>query len=442
MRFSLLLALLASEPTLAWAGGGGGAGGPWHAAVAPVVLPTAAALRLSPKDTVKARRDSTAKDSASRDTSLKDLHVDLVTRLETRAERNKNNRCFAAQLFNSAFSCRARIAPTLDFQYQLRSTGTVADRFHVNVDYDSQREFDGSNNISLFYQGAPGQFLQRVDVGNVSFAPRPSRFITSGIPSGNYGVQLLTQRGRVSTRLIAAQQKGNVVKDQVFTVGARTSQRVERDIEDYQVEPRRFFFTIDPARFGSAYPNVDILDARQMSQLAAALPDTVRPSRIFLYRIILGGQPPNPNGPRFQLIGDPDSRRGQVYELLRENVDYYLDPSLLWFALVRPVALANERLVVAYTLRVNGRDTTIARIGGTPDLEYVPTRDQFANLIWDPQVTPQDAAFRREIRSVYRLGGDEVRRESVALRIVSGAGADQEKPPSGGAPTCHRRCSA
>ncbi len=388
------------------------------------------------QDTTRVRRDSTVRDTvAARDSAAKDLTVDLLTRLEARGERNKNNRCFASQLFNSSFTCRARIAPTLDFQYQLRSTGTVADRFHVNVDYDSQREFDGSNNISLYYQGLPGQFLQRVDVGSVTFTPRASRFITSGIPSGNYGVQALTQRGRLTTRLIAAQQKGNVVKDQVFTVGARTSQRVERDIEDYQVEPRRFFFTVDPLRFGSAYPNVDILNARQMSQLAAALPDTVRPARVFLYRLILGGQPPNPNGPRFRLLGDDDSRRGQVYELLRENIDYYVDPSLLWFALVRPVALANERLVVAYTLNVGGRDTTIAHIGGTPDLEYVPSREQFAQLVWDPQVTPQDAAFRREIRSIYRLGGDDVRRESVALRIVTGAGADQEKPPGGAAPT-------
>ncbi|MBV6522413.1 MAG: hypothetical protein MNPFHGCM_02561 [Gemmatimonadaceae bacterium] len=394
-------------------------------------------LLRSGQDTVRIRRDSASADSTGRDTSVvrdsvaRDLTVDLLTRLEARGERAKNSRCFASQLSNSTFSCRARFAPTLNFQYTLRSSGTVADRFHVDVDYDSQREFDGSNNISLHYQGRPGQFLQRVDVGNVSFAPPNSRFLTSGIPSGNYGVQLVAQRSRLTTRLIVAQQKGNVVKDQVFHVGARTSQRIERDIDDYQIEPRRFFFTVDPALFGAAYPNLDLLDARQMAAVANALPDTVRPARVFLYRLILGGQPPNPNGPRFQLIGDPDSHRGQVYELLRENVDYYVDPSQLWVALVRPLALANERLVVAYTVRTNGVERTIPFVGGTPDLEYVPDRDQLAQLIWDPQVTPDHAAFRREIRSIYRLGGEDLRRESVTLRIVAGAGLDQEKPPGG-----------
>ena len=84
-----------------------------------------------------------------------------------------------------------------------------------------------------------------------------------------------------------------------------------------------------------------------MATLAASLPDTLRPTRIFLYRLLIGGQPPNPNGPQFRLIGNPRSRRGQVYEYLREGVDYYADPSLLWIALVRPLALNNERLVVA-----------------------------------------------------------------------------------------------
>src|SRR5688572_5171959 len=113
-----------------------------------------------------------------------------------------------------------------------------------------------------------------------------------------------------------------------------------------------------------------------MLTLAATLPDTIRPTRVFVYRLRIGGQPTSPNGPQFRILGDPLSRRAQVYELLRENIDYTIDPSLLWIALVRPLAAVNERLVVAYRVRVNGRDTTWVSTGGTPDLEYVPDRDQ------------------------------------------------------------------
>lgn len=394
----------------------------------------------SPVDTARARGraggvDSLAQLLRTRISSLSDLRIELNARVEAKAQQTKNERCATSVLFRAGFSCRAPFTPALDAQFSLRSSGGFTDRSRVDVDYDSQREFDGSNTISLSYQGRDRDKLQRVEVGNVSFAPPASRFITAGIPSGNFGIQAAAKFGPVGVTAIAAQQKGNVIRDQVFTVGGATVRTEQREIEDYQIEPRRFFLTIDPALLGQAYPNVDILDGQGMQRLAASLADTVRPARVFVYRLILGGQPPNPNGPRFQLLGDPLSRPGQVYELLREGVDYYIDPSLLWFALVRPLGLNNERLVVAYSFRVAGRDTVIARLGGTPDLEFAPGAQQFAHLVWDPQLTPSQPAFRREIRSVYRLGGDDVRRETVQLRIVAGTSADQEKPPGGFAST-------
>ncbi len=360
-----------------------------------------------------------------------ELLLDFLARLEAKGIRAKDERCTQARLVNTTFTCRAVLQPALDFQFGLRTTGTMAERLRLNVDYDSQREFDGSNNISIVFEGRPTERLQRVEVGTVSFALPPSQFLTAAIPSGNYGVQAMARFGSTQVSAIAAQQKGIVVRDQVFTIGRRVSQTVEQELEDYQVEPRRFFWVVDPTVFGAAYPNIDILNSTDLSRLAAALSPTQRPSRVLLYRVLLGGQPPNPNGPRFQLLGDTTTPPGLVYELLREHVDYYIDPSLLWFALVRPLNPANERLVVAYTFRVNGRDTVIPALGGTPDLAFTPARPQFAHLVWDPRLTPGDAAFGREIRSVYRLGGSDLRRETLTLQIVTGTSRDQERPPSG-----------
>lgn len=364
-----------------------------------------------------------------------DLGLQLDGRLEFRGEKNQSALCSGTLLFDPVANCRGNFEPLVDFQFAAKSGGIVADRVHVNLDYDTQREFDASNNISIYYEGKASEFIQRLEVGNVTFQPPASRYITAGIPSGNYGIQAVTKMGSIRLKTILAQQKGNIVRDRVFTVGDRTLQAIDRKIEDYQFEARRFFFTIDPRVFGAAYPNLDILDSRRMASLAASLPDTLRPTKIFLYRLLIGGQPPNPDGPQFRLLGNPRSRRGQVYEYLREGVDYYADPSLLWIALVRPLALNNERLVVAYRVRINGRDTTYASTGGTPDLSFTPTREQFANLIWDPNVEPGDPTFDREIRSVYRLGGSDLRRQSVTLKVVTGSSEDQEKPVAGTADT-------
>ncbi|MDQ6690744.1 MAG: cell surface protein SprA, partial [Gemmatimonadota bacterium] len=364
-----------------------------------------------------------------------DLGLQLDGRLEFRGEKNQSALCSSTLFFDPSADCRSTFLSLVDFQFAAKSGGTVADRVHVNLDYNTQREFDASNNISIYYEGKGNEVLQRLEVGNVTFQPPTSRYITAGIPSGNYGIQGVMKLGSMRLKTILAQQKGNIVRDHVFTVGDRTLQAIDRQIEDYQFEPRRFFFTVDPRSFGSAYPNVDILDTRRMAALSASLPDTLRPTKIFLYRLLIGGQPPNPSGPQFRLIGNPRSRRGQVYEYLREGIDYYADPSLLWIALVRPLALNNERLVVAYRVRINGRDTVYTTTGGTPDLSYTPNREQFAKLIWDPEVQPGDPAFDREIRSVYRLGGSDLRRQSVTLKIVTGSSEDQEKPVAGGADT-------
>jgi hypothetical protein len=364
-----------------------------------------------------------------------DLGIQVDSRLEFRNEKDDTNRCRGVTYFLTANTCRSSFEPSLDFQYALRSAGVVAGRVHVNVDYDSQREFDASNTISIAFDGKPNEFIQKLEVGNVTFQPPPSRFITAAIPSGNYGVQAIANLGDgIKLRSIVAQQKGNVVRDRVFTVGDKVLQAVDRTVEDYQFEPRRFFFTVDPALF-AGYPNIDILNRQQMTRLAAALPDSLRPVKLYVYRLLIGGQPPNPNGPQFRILGDPRSQRGQVYEYLREGVDYYVDPSRLWIALVRPLSLNNERLVVAYKVRINGIETVHVTTGGTPDLEYTTSHEQFANLLWDPNVQPTDPAFRREIRSVYRLGGSDVVRQSVSVKVVTGNATDQEKPVAGNAAT-------
>ena len=263
----------------------------------------------------------------------------LNSRLEGRFERLRNDRCAIVQYRALGSNCSATWTPGFNFQLDVVSKGTVADRIHVDLDFNSQREYDASNNISVRYEGKPGRAIEGVEIGNISFLPPQSRFITSGIPSGNYGVLARGRMGALSYTGVAAQQKGNVTKDRTFLVGDRALQQELRALEDIGMELRRFFITVDPRQF-AGYPNIDILNRSQMLQLAASLPDSVRPSRLYIYKQLIGAINPNPRGPQLSVRGARNSAR-QIYELLRENVDYYVDPSQLWIALVAP--LARER---------------------------------------------------------------------------------------------------
>ena len=86
-------------------------------------------------------------------------------------------------------SCEPSLFPQLkpDVQFGVRLTGTVSDRIHVDVDYDETREFSAANNINIYYQGLEGEAIQRVEVGDVSLALPESRFLTDGVPAGNFG---------------------------------------------------------------------------------------------------------------------------------------------------------------------------------------------------------------------------------------------------------------
>jgi hypothetical protein len=395
-------------------------------------LPALLSAQNPPRDSARIA-DSTKRAGAIVIPGL-DLPIQVDLRIATKAERDRNLRCNSLEAFqvSSLSGCGGGfLGPSPDFKFSLKSAGDIGDRLHVNVDYDAQREFDASNNITLAYQGRPGATLRRVDVGNITFTPPQSRFLTASLPSGNYGAQATFQIGRLSIKPIFAIQTGNIVQDRQFTLGHIAEQRSERDIDDYQIEPRRFFFTVNPSLFGSAYPNIDILDRAQLDRLRARLPETVRPTRVLVYRLQFGTQPQNPSGPQFRLQSDGPGGSRQTYDLLREGVDYFMDKSLLWFALVRPLNSANERLVVAYNVRVNGRDSVIASTGGTPDLQVDRTHDQVANLVTDPGVGPSSPAFRNEIRSVYRLAGQDLIRKSAQVRIVTGGGL-LEHPLAGG----------
>jgi hypothetical protein len=382
-------------------------------------------VRVAPRDSA-AKRDTTPN-------PFGDIALEFTGRLEAKLLQTRNDRC-ARGVAALAFTCRTDWVNELDGQFKMRAQGPFADVLHVDVDFDSQREFEASNTLSLRYAARrPNAGLGALELGNVSFAPPPSRFITAGIPSNNVGVQAAGQLGGMRWRAIAAQQKGNVVRDRVFTVGDRASQLMERTVEDWQVEPRRFFWTIDP-RLLRGYPNVDILDRAGVQRLASLLPDTLRPAKLVVYRQIIGAANQNPRGPKLRVRGahNPNSSP-QIYEVLREGIDYYVDPSLLWIVLYNTLGLSNERLAVAYEVNVGGRRTRYVNTGGTPDLERT-AGDQIANLLWEPELAPGDSAFVHEMRNVYRVGGEDLRRETLNVRLVAGVG-EQEKPndPSQGA---------
>jgi hypothetical protein len=353
-----------------------------------------------------------------------DLGILLNARFEMRYDHLTNLRCQPSETNQLSSGCSSGFTPpSLNPQFDVRTGGVIGQRIHLNVDYNSEREFEASNNIQVYYQGLEDEVIRRVEVGNVAFKTPPSRFITGGIPANNFGFQVAGTVGPMDWSAIYAQQKGNVVRDRVFTVGQQTVQPLDRAVADRDFEPQRFFFVADPATL-PGYPEVDILNLN----LAALSPaQQIVQVRVYRRHSAVGQttvQQSVGGIPAVALRPDSPQRAGPfTWELLIEGRDYYLDPSGLWFALTNRLGL-DDYLAVSYITAAHDTIGTFPAAAGAGRVDTL-------RLIHEPRRGADVPTFRYEMRNVYRVGGiSDVVREGVQLRILVG---QAERPASGAA---------
>jgi hypothetical protein len=331
----------------------------------------------------------------------------------------KNLRCTPADVVNPVSGCQGGFpTPSLDQQFDVRAGGVVGDRVHVNVDYDSQREFSANNDIHVYYEGLEDEILKRVEVGNVSLNAPASRFITAAIPANSFGVQAEAQLGAFEFRSIVAQQKGSQLRTKVYTVGERTTEPVDRELRDLDFESGRFFFVVKPSTL-PGYPDLDVLNLQ-----AGIVPPTVRPQQVRVYRL-RAQTVQNLNNPNLggilavALRPDGPQRVGPYsWELLIENRDYYIDPSGLWFVLGTRVG-DQDFLAVSYVTASGDTVGTFPAVNGTLDT---------LELIYEPRRGPDAATYEYEMRNVYRLGSSDIDRSTLDMAIVVN---ESERPLDG-----------
>ena len=212
-------------------------------------------------------------------TKYADLALDGQARLEIRTDRLRKSaaarRCRSTRTPAAAAASRP---PRLDNQVNIRSSGLLGQRVHVNVDFDTERDFNANNNSRSTTRDCEDEIVRRIDVGTVMFQPPASRFITAAIPANNFGVNATFEVGPVQLQTLAATQKGSVVAERTYTVGQTTSQPQDRQVRDLDFESGRFFWIVDPDSL-PGYPG-----ARHPRALARALSPTYRPGQVRIYR--------------------------------------------------------------------------------------------------------------------------------------------------------------
>ena len=243
-----------------------------------------------------------------------------------RTDRLRNERCSPALLLDPNSGCRGGFkAPRLDNQVNLRSSGIIGRRVHLNVDYDSERDFTANNDVQVYYEGLEDEIVRRIEVGTVQFQPPPSRFITAAVPANNFGVNASFEVGPVQVQTLAATQKGSQVAERVYTDRPDHQPAAGQQVRDLDFETGRFFWVVDPAGL-PGYPAIDILNLDP-----GVVPAGDRPQQVRVYRYRASAEPVAPQSQPRRHHGARPQRRwrsdcGPVrWELLIQGTDYYLD---------------------------------------------------------------------------------------------------------------------
>ncbi|MEX1256598.1 MAG: hypothetical protein WEG36_03160 [Gemmatimonadota bacterium] len=349
---------------------------------------------------------------------------DLAVRFGARGEFGGDWALFRPCDASFQLTCRPGLIPQLqpEIQFDLRAEGSVADRLFVNVNYDQAREFAGSNVFQLYYQGRPGEILQRLELGDVSFALPETRFLTRGIPVGNFGVLMTGEVGGVEVQTVFAQQQG-ARRSREFRLGGIGSGAgvIYRDtlvLDDADYVEGQFYFLVDP-EFIRGSPHVDVLSLRPGDAPSELAPGG---APIQLYRMerdpLLQQQVEGYIQADAVAEGDGQvARESGWFRYLEPGEDYYLHSSGLWLGLRVPLR-PGDALAVAY-IAENG--TTIGDYN--PEILHnqgeIPTLRLLRATV--PHHQPGRPTWDFEMKQVYRVSGSgEVDPFSLELSISLG----------------------
>ncbi len=315
-------------------------------------------------------------------TGLVNRFTDLGVRVRGRSELGGDWTRFRPCTSQFQESCVPSLLPQLrpDLNLAVQVQGSVLDRVTVDVDYDQMREFGATNTIAVTYDGAEDDVLRRLEVGDVTFRLPRSRYLTQGIPAGNFGFQAEGQLGPLEFNGVWAEQRGDVSSREFRLTGVGNQRRfVQEDtlvLDDADYVRGQFFFVFDPSAI-TRYPHIDVLDLDAGAAPSAVVPG---PRPIQLYRF------ENDPAARQQVEGYiqadavAEGPGGVVEEsgwfrYLQPGLDYVVHPSGLWVVLRNPLS-RDEMLAVTYITAVGDTIGTydperIYNAGGRPRLRLL-----------------------------------------------------------------------
>src|SRR5690606_1394191 len=114
-------------------------------------------------------------------------------------------------------------------------TGRIGDKLSVDVNWDTNNQFDYQNQLKLVYRGYEDEIIQNIEAGNV-FLNTPSRLIRGG--QSLFGIKSEMKMGGLRLTTVASQQEGQA--NSLSLEGGSETTRF--DLKPTHYQDRQHFF--------------------------------------------------------------------------------------------------------------------------------------------------------------------------------------------------------
>ncbi len=366
-----------------------------------------------------------------------------------------------------------RVDPDFGQELGLSIRGTIGDKLFIDVNYDTQNDFDFQNQVRLTYEGYEDEILQRIEAGNV-FLQTPSDLIRGG--QRLFGIRTDLQVGGLGVTVVASQQDAES-DELVVEGGSQTTTFVKRPTE-YEDNANFYLGYYFHNRWDAAHarpPQVSLgpdfsrfigLEVYLFEQnnttnsagdeslvAGLALADLGEPRDVLLggqaYLALRGETPPLPApdaadsddadqyseadleelredrqneidvAERFDL--GPEDFFDSDFRKLRENQDYTFDPLFGVLNLKRSLN-NNEAVAVAYQYQL--QDGTIVEVGDFAEGSGSGAEADriILKLLRGQNPLPEDATWDLTMRNIYRVGGSSFNATDFELQVLYNPG--------------------
>ncbi len=339
---------------------------------------------------------------------------------------------------------RTRIDPTFNQNLQLNIQGTIGSKLTIATDWDTERQFDFENRLSIVYKGFEDEIIKSIEMGNVAMETGNS-LVTGG--SALFGIKAITELGPLKVTTVVSQQKGESNTQTIS--GGSQEQSINITPADYEDGKHFFIDYYNRQEFENALADPqNILQPYQVSELyvyvrrAEQIPGENSIQAIALLDLGVNdlgngefGLPGN-NRDRFtdqqldslrasnsNATNDDFNAGAQEYvdapfELLEEGIDYTFNRALGFISL-KSYINSGDAIAIAYVYTDRSQGGTPVAVG---ELNASGNDRRYLKLIRPGGMTTEDKAWPLTMRNIYSLGVSSVSPDAFELDIADTRG--------------------